>query len=79
VLGGYASWAGPIVGAVLLTSLPELLRGLKEQREIVNGIVLMLAIIYLPRGIADPRFWRLSFGRKPPADAQVVVPSAEHS
>jgi branched-chain amino acid transport system permease protein len=76
VLGGYASWVGPIVGAVLLTALPELLRSLKEQREIVNGIVLMLAIIYLPRGIADPRFWHWPFGRTSSVRQQVP---AEHS
>lgn len=73
VLGGYTSWAGPLVGAVLLTTLPELLRGLKEQREIVNGIVLMLAIIYLPRGIADPRFWRRPFARLSPSSKQGPV------
>ena len=55
VLGGAAHWSGALVGAAVLTILPEALRGLKEQREIVNGIILMLAIIYLPRGLADPR------------------------
>ncbi|MBD2105079.1 branched-chain amino acid ABC transporter permease [Leptolyngbya sp. FACHB-261] len=58
VLGGTTHWAGPLVGAGLLTSLPELLRFLKEQRDVVNGLILMLAIIYLPRGLADPRFWQ---------------------
>lgn len=77
VLGGYMSWVGPIVGAVLLTALPELLRGLKEQREIVNGIVLMLAIIYLPRGIADPRFWRRWIGRKRGDRKAVAVANSE--
>jgi len=58
VLGGAVHWTGPLVGAIVLTALPEALRGLREQREIVNGVILMLAIIYLPRGLADPRFWR---------------------
>ncbi len=58
VLGGAVHWSGPLLGAVVLTALPEALRGLREQREIVNGVILMLAIIYLPRGLADPRFWR---------------------
>jgi len=51
------TWVGPIVGAVVLTGLPEALRPLKEQRDVVNGLLLMLSIIYLPRGLADPRFW----------------------
>jgi len=57
VLGGMTTWVGPIVGAVVLTGLPEALRPLKEQRDVVNGLLLMLSIIYLPRGLADPRFW----------------------
>jgi branched-chain amino acid transport system permease protein len=57
VLGGMTTWVGPIVGATVLTALPEVLRPLKEQRDVVNGLLLMLSIIYLPRGLADPRFW----------------------
>jgi branched-chain amino acid transport system permease protein len=57
VLGGMTHWVGPIVGALLLTSLPEVLRFLRDQREVVNGVIIMLAIIFLPRGLADPRFW----------------------
>jgi branched-chain amino acid transport system permease protein len=64
VLGGMTHWAGPIVGALLLTSLPEALRFLKEQREVVNGVIIMLSIIFLPRGLADPRFWGRRFGRR---------------
>lgn len=58
VLGGMTTWVGPILGAGVLTALPEVLRFLQERREVVNGLVIMLAIIYLPRGLADPRFWR---------------------
>jgi branched-chain amino acid transport system permease protein len=57
ILGGVAHWSGPIVGATLLTLLPEALRFLQEQRDVVNGLIIMLSIIFLPRGLADPRFW----------------------
>ncbi len=57
ILGGFSHWLGPIVGAFILTFLPELLRFLGEYRAIVNGIILIFAIIYLPRGLVDPRFW----------------------
>jgi branched-chain amino acid transport system permease protein len=57
VLGGMTQWAGPIIGATALTSLPEVLRFLKDQRDIVNGLIIMLSIIYLPAGLADPRIW----------------------
>jgi branched-chain amino acid transport system permease protein len=41
-----------MLGAVLLASLPELLRPLKDARLIINGVVLVFASIYLPQGIA---------------------------
>lgn len=59
VLGGMTHWAGPIIGATVLTSLPEVLRFLKDQRDVVNGLIIMLSIIYLPAGLADPRIWGL--------------------
>ena len=54
------------MGAFLLTFLPELLRFLGPYRPIVNGVVLILAIIYLPRGLVDPRFWRKTLRRRSP-------------
>jgi len=70
VLGGMTHWVGPILGAILLSILPESLRFLRAQREVVNGLIIMLAIIYLPRGLADPRFWRrLRVWSRPRAEA----------
>jgi branched-chain amino acid transport system permease protein len=62
-----AHWSGPIVGATLLTLLPEVLRFLQEQRDVVNGLIIMLSIIFLPRGLADPRFWGTWFRRGKPS------------
>jgi ABC-type branched-subunit amino acid transport system permease subunit len=69
VLGGMTHWAGPIVGAGLLTALPEVLRFLKEQREAVNGLIIMLAIIFLPHGLVDPRLRRARRPAAPRSDA----------
>jgi branched-chain amino acid transport system permease protein len=63
ILGGTAHWSGPILGALVLTSLPEALRFLKENRDVANGLVIMASIIWLPRGIGDPSFWRAVGGR----------------
>ncbi|HEY5523587.1 MAG TPA: branched-chain amino acid ABC transporter permease, partial [Desulfuromonadaceae bacterium] len=52
LIGGGRSLWGPMLGAVLLASLPELLRPLKDARLIINGVVLVFASIYLPQGIA---------------------------
>jgi len=51
LIGGGRSMWGPMLGAALLASLPELLRPLKDARLIINGVVLVIASIYLPQGI----------------------------
>lgn len=51
LIGGSRSMWGPLLGAMLLTALPEILRPLKDARLIINGLVLVFASIYLPQGI----------------------------
>jgi branched-chain amino acid transport system permease protein len=51
VFGGANSLLGPILGGTLLTLLPELLRGLKEYRLAINGLVLIFVVLYLPNGL----------------------------
>jgi branched-chain amino acid transport system permease protein len=58
VLGGVSSLIGPLLGATLLTLLPELLRFLHDFRALVNGAVLVLVVLYLPTGIWDGRRMR---------------------
>lgn len=52
LVGGSRSIWGPMLGAMLLTALPEVLRPLQDSRLIINGLVLVVASVYLPRGIA---------------------------
>ena len=51
-LGGIGTVAGPIIGAVVVSLLPELLRGLKEWQDVVYIVVLLTILIYAPKGIA---------------------------
>jgi branched-chain amino acid transport system permease protein len=51
VLGGTASPWGAVIGGALITVLPELLRGLGHYRPLINGVILILIILYSPRGI----------------------------
>lgn len=51
IVGGVPNVVGPILGATLLTALPELLRFLRDYRDFLNGAILILVIIYLPRGL----------------------------
>ncbi len=51
VVGGLGSLYGSIIGAVLLSVLPELLRDLGSYRMIAVGMVLFLSILFLPKGL----------------------------
>ena len=58
ILGGIGSLPGPIIGAAILTLLPEVLRSLKDFRLVVNGLILVLIVLFLPKGIWDPQRFR---------------------
>jgi branched-chain amino acid transport system permease protein len=62
VFGGTGNLIGPTIGATILTLLPEVLRQFKDFRLAANGLILVLVILYLPKGIWDPRriraFWQ---------------------
>jgi branched-chain amino acid transport system permease protein len=53
VLGGTGSPWGAVLGGTLITLLPELLRGLGHYRPLINGIILIVIILYSPKGIWD--------------------------
>lgn len=64
ILGGIGSLSGPVLGGTILTLLPETLRGLGAFRLVVNGFILVLIVLFLPKGIWDPARIRQWFGRK---------------
>lgn len=51
VFGGMASTFGAVVGAVVLTALPQVLTLLKEYELLVFGALLMGTMIFMPRGL----------------------------
>lgn len=53
ILGGLGSFVGPILGAMVLVSLTEGLRFLHELREFVYGGLIIVTMIFRPRGIVD--------------------------
>jgi len=64
VLGGTGSPWGAVLGGVVVTLLPELLRGFGHYRPLINGVVLIVIIIYSPKGIWDlTRFMRRHAGK----------------
>jgi branched-chain amino acid transport system permease protein len=52
LIGGLQSIVGSILGAILLTSIPELLRGFQAFEEIGYGFLLVIIILFMPSGIA---------------------------
>jgi branched-chain amino acid transport system permease protein len=80
VVGGSSSIGGAILGAVLLTFLPEVLRPLKTSYIMVYGAAVIVMVIFMPRGLvglltaARARFVR---GAPPGSGAPVVAAAAE--
>lgn len=55
VVGGRRYLLGGLVGAVVMTPLPELFRGAVESQDILYGVALILMLRFLPQGLAGMR------------------------
>ena len=62
VVGGMASVYGSIVGAILLTALPQALATFEGWETVVFGAVLMLCMIFLPKGLVPTMAAKLGKG-----------------
>ena len=51
LLGGFSTILGPVVGSMVLTSLPHMIELPAELRVGVYGMILILVILVMPRGI----------------------------
>jgi branched-chain amino acid transport system permease protein len=72
VLGGMASIWGSLLGAAVLTVLPEVLTAFHDFEVIIFGAILMVVMIFLPRGLVrglldlrDYRRYKRAGGRLP--------------
>jgi branched-chain amino acid transport system permease protein len=63
VLGGMASTIGAIVGAVILTVLPQALADFHDYKHIVLGAIMIGVMVFMPRGLA-PTLARLLESRR---------------
>lgn len=55
VLGGLGSLAGSVIGAVVLTLIPEVLRFISDYRMLIFGALMVIMMIFKPEG-----FWGVS-------------------
>lgn len=51
LVGGIGSLWGSVIGALLLTVLPELLHAVKEYNVLVYGLILILVLVFFPQGL----------------------------
>lgn len=63
-IGGKRTLAGPVIGAILLTALPNAFVTLSTYRNYATGILLVVVILFLPEGLIGlyPRF-KTRFGK----------------
>jgi branched-chain amino acid transport system permease protein len=53
IVGGMGTLIGPVLGAILLTLLPEVLRGFGDLRLVLYGLALTLVVLFMPGGIVQ--------------------------
>jgi branched-chain amino acid transport system permease protein len=69
IVGGMGTLIGPMFGAILLTLLPEVLRGVGDLRLVVYGAALTFVVLFMPGGLAQAASVvkdKLGFGRPQP-------------
>lgn len=65
VLGGAYHWFGSVIGAFVFTGLPVYIsQYINSGQSIINGVLLLVIIIWLPGGLVDPVRWRRFRGRR---------------
>jgi branched-chain amino acid transport system permease protein len=66
-VGGIGTFAGPALGALIVTLLPETFRKFNEYQDLAYGAVLILILIYAPGGLASLPKLLSSLSRRKPA------------
>jgi branched-chain amino acid transport system ATP-binding protein len=83
MIGGAGSIIGPVIGALAVVLLPEMLSSLAEYRVLVMGILFLLVLRVAPGGVAALLSSLLPFRRNMESGAQssekAALPAANHS
>jgi len=76
-IGGIGRYWGPVLGALLLTALPEYLRKYGDYEVPLYGLALIIVMLFLPRGLAgllERRARATPLGAEPIAPPRVAMP-----
>ncbi|HEX2786423.1 MAG TPA: branched-chain amino acid ABC transporter permease [Ignavibacteria bacterium] len=68
ILGGMGSIFGVILAAIILTILPELLRGVSEYRMVIYSLLLIIMMLTRPQGLFGMKIPKFSFKKKEKVD-----------
>jgi branched-chain amino acid transport system permease protein len=52
ILGGIGTVAGPIIGTIIFFGIPEMLRVARLYRLVVLGVIIVLVVLFMPKGVA---------------------------
>jgi branched-chain amino acid transport system permease protein len=52
IVGGARNFFGPVIGVVLLMTIPELLRSLREYTPYISAAILLIVVYLMPNGAA---------------------------
>jgi branched-chain amino acid transport system permease protein len=74
IVGGEGTIAGAIIGAVVLTFLPEWLRVLGDAYLLFFGLMMLVILVFLPTGIVG-LVKRIPWKRRAPGDETTNVPA----
>src|SRR5262249_60388775 len=85
IVGGMGTLIGPVFGAILLTLLPEVLRGIGDLRLVVYGAALTFVVLFMPGGLVQAARIvqeKLRSGgrtpRRPPREPEHLRQTREH-
>jgi branched-chain amino acid transport system permease protein len=51
VLGGIRTIYGVVIGAMIMKSIPEVLESFLDYQMIITGIILVVLLLYMPKGL----------------------------
>ena len=75
IVGGVERTYGPVIGAIIVVGIPELLSGLAEYRVLLSGILMVAVLLFAPGGIASA--FSARFGRREEIDVPAAPVSAQ--
>ncbi|HEY1153605.1 MAG TPA: branched-chain amino acid ABC transporter permease, partial [Pseudolabrys sp.] len=75
LIGGLRSVTGPLVGALVLIGLEELLKATTDYWKLIEGIIVIVIVLAMPNGVRQ--LWPLIFGTSEKRETKPATVAAE--